>query len=175
MRTHSLTYLLTYLLTHLLSCKQNFSTVFINQAGIAVANTKLLIPMLVIFILFLLQLFQQLTGSAIPYKYSDARKQAALDKLAITLLLHQDKAIVYNDGTHSLTYSLTHLLTYSLTHLLTLVDVELTKKMNEEIKDASKFDTYRISNNRSYMKQEAGRSGPSETKETKETNPMHGI
>lgn len=140
------------------SCKQNFSTVFINQAGIAVANTKLLIPMLVIFILFLLQLFQQLTGSAIPYKYSDARKQAALDKLAITLLLHQDKAIVYND-----------------------VDVELTKKMNEEIKDASKFDTYRISNNRSYMKQEAGRSGPNETKatmetkETKETNPMHGI
>jgi biopolymer transport protein ExbD len=92
--------------------------VFINQAGIAVANTKLLIPMLVIFILFLLQLFQQLTGSAIPYKYSDARKQAALDKLAITLLLHQDKAIVYNDGTYSLTHSRTHLLTHSLTHLL---------------------------------------------------------
>jgi hypothetical protein len=146
--------------------------VFINQAGIAVANTKLLIPMLVIFILFLLQLFQQLTGSAIPYKYSDARKQAALDKLAITLLLHQDKAIVYNDGTYSLTHSRTHLLTHSRTHSLTLVDVEITKKMNEEIKDASKFDTYRIGNNSSYMKQETGRSEPGKAKET---NPMHGI
>ena len=74
--------------------------------------------------------------------------------------------------THSLTHLLTYFLTHSLTHSLTLVDVELTKKMNEEIKDASKFDTYRISNNRSYMKQEAGRNG---LNETKETNPMHGI
>ena len=52
------------------------------------------------------------------------------------------------------------------------MDVEITKKMNEEIKDASKFDTYRIGNNSSYMKQETGRSGPGKAKET---NPMHGI
>ncbi len=109
---------LTHSLTPSLSCKQNFSTVFINQAGIAVANTRLLIPMLVVFILFLLQLFQQLSGSAIPYKYSDARKQNVIDKLAITLLLHQDKAIVYNEGTYSLTHSFIHSFIHSLTHLL---------------------------------------------------------
>ena len=127
--------------------------------------------MLVIFILFVLQLFQQLSGSAIPYKYSDARKQAVIDKLAITLLLHQDKAIVYNEGTYSLAYSLIHSLSpYSLT-----VDVNVTKKVNEEIKDAIKFDTYRITNNSNYMKQKTSELNHRDKLEEKAASPMHSI
>ena len=76
-------------------------------------------------------------------------------------------------------------ITYPLNHLTSSLisltyshkaDVEVTKKVNDEIKNASKFDTYRITNNASYMKQQqADQTTHDNHYEMKGVSPLHSI
>jgi hypothetical protein len=65
--------------------------VLFNQVGIQIGNLSVISPFLVICIFLLIYLYQLISGRVIPRAYSKDEKQAAIDALAVSLLLARDR------------------------------------------------------------------------------------
>lgn len=75
------------------TCRNNPTTAFFNQAGVSAGNVSLLSPLGVLLVLALLGVYQFLSGTAIPRAYSREERDAALDALAVALLLVRDRRL----------------------------------------------------------------------------------
>lgn len=75
------------------TCSNDPTTAFLTQAGVSAGNVSILSPLGVIFVLFLLSMYQMASGAKIAKNYTPNEKQAALDALAVALLLVRDKKL----------------------------------------------------------------------------------
>jgi hypothetical protein len=75
------------------TCRNDPTTAFLNQAGVSAGNVSLLSPFGVLLVLALLGAYQFCTGAVIPRAYSRQEKDAALDALAVALLLVRDRRL----------------------------------------------------------------------------------
>lgn len=72
-------------------CRDSASSVFVSQVGIQVGNLSFLTPLCILFVLGLVVGYQRLANVDIPKAYTASEKAAALDALAISLLLARDR------------------------------------------------------------------------------------
>jgi len=75
------------------TCSNDPVTAFFTQAGVSAGNVTLYSPAGVLLVLCLLALYQHCTGRYIPRTYSSAEKSAALEALAVAMLLVRDKRV----------------------------------------------------------------------------------
>lgn len=75
------------------TCSSDPVTAFFTQAGVSSGNVALYSPAGVLLVLCLLAGYQRCTGRYIPRTYSSAEKGAALEALAVALLLVRDKRV----------------------------------------------------------------------------------
>jgi hypothetical protein len=74
-------------------CKNDPTTVLLNQAGVSVGNVSIVTPFCVLFVLLGLYFYQWVLGISIPKAYSKGDKDRALNTLAISLLLARDNSL----------------------------------------------------------------------------------
>jgi hypothetical protein len=75
------------------TCSNDPTTALFNQAGVSAGNVSLLSPLGVLLVLGLLAAYQFCSGASIPRSYSRGDKDAALDALAVAMLLVRDRRI----------------------------------------------------------------------------------
>jgi hypothetical protein len=87
-------------------CHNKKSTVAVNQAGSSVGTVTLLAPIAIVFILLMLYAAQQCMGFTIKKTYTSGDKEAALQDLALRLLVvrdlqHKGRSNSYSGGPDS--------------------------------------------------------------------------
>lgn len=75
------------------TCSNDPVTAFFTQVGVSAGNVTLLSPAGVLLVLCLLAGYQYCTGRYIPRTYGSAEKSAALEALAVAMLLVRDKRV----------------------------------------------------------------------------------
>lgn len=71
-------------------CADNLIFIFFSQLGSALGTLDIIIPLAIVFTLFLLAIYQYVTGDKIPETYSREERESALTAFATTLLLARD-------------------------------------------------------------------------------------
>ncbi len=71
-------------------CADNLSYTFFSLIGSALGTLDLIIPLSIVLTLFLLAIYQNITGNQIPETYSREERESSLTAFATTLLLARD-------------------------------------------------------------------------------------
>ncbi len=86
-------------------CADNLIYTFFSQIGSALGTLDLIIPLSIVLTLFLLAIYQNITGNQIPETYSREERDSALTAFATTLLLARDARRIEQTTNHSKRFS----------------------------------------------------------------------